>query len=162
MPLRWVEPELFLEHNGVKVYKTYRHDIEEDSSEFIFTTDESDSDRDSDSEFHFDVRDKSAELSRVYIGSGGHFPSSPTHIIGECIDHGLIPVPPDAVLGMLADQLEDSELLLELVHEVASRSASNVNNSGPLEQLRFLVDNVGFEDAKQLVEEILDRSRGVK
>jgi len=161
MPYRWVEPELFIEHNGVKVYHVYKSGNENDQMSYLFTTDMSCDDSEDDSEFHFDVREKSSELSKVFVGRT-HFPQDNEEIVRECIDYGLIPVPPDALLSSLAEQLVDSELLLELVHEVASRSASNVNNSGPLEQLHFLVDSVGLEETLKLVNEILDRSKGVK
>mgnify|MGYP007134645517 FL=1 len=152
--MRWVEPAVFLEHDGVKVYHTYRHDNEEDRSEFIFTTDPTNSDRDSGCEYHFDVRD----LRIVEQGSDNW----KTLRIQIGLNQGLIDVPEEVIVNVMAERLEDSDLLLELVHDVASRCASNVNNAGPVEQLRYLAENIGFKEMKEEVTEILDRSKGVK
>lgn len=153
--MRWVEPAVFLEHDGVKVYWTYRHDMEEDRSEFIFSTDGADSDRDSGGEYHFDVRDLN-----VAVEEGSE--NWKTLRIQIALNQGLIQIPEEVIFEALAEKLEDSDLLLELVHDVASRCASNVNNSGPVEQLRFLAENIGFKEMKEEVAEILDRSNGVK
>jgi hypothetical protein len=160
MPYKWVEPELYLEHKGVKVYHTYKSGNENDMMSYIFTTDMSCDDSEDDSEFQFDVRDLANELQKkVWLG---HPPGSDKEVVTAAIEYEMIKEPEEIVLGRMAEQLEDSELLLELVHDVASRGASNVNNGGPLEQLRFLVENVGLADTKKLVGDILDRSKGVK
>ena len=50
----WVEPEVFLEHNGVTVYHTYRDDdIDQGANWFLFTLRE-DGGEDKDA---FDIRD---------------------------------------------------------------------------------------------------------
>lgn len=54
MPYRteWADPELFLEHNGVKVYHTYKDDdVDQRQMDYWFTM------RCHDDEEHFDVRD---------------------------------------------------------------------------------------------------------
>ena len=49
----WVEPEVFLEHNGVTVYHTYRDDdIEQGANWFWFRLDQEEDD-----EGKFDIRD---------------------------------------------------------------------------------------------------------
>lgn len=160
MPFRWVEPEVFLDCLGIKVYRTYRHQMECDGpSDFIFTTDESADDRDGDSEFHFDVRDLCEELGMVQTPDD---PAWKRAVIFEGFKRQVVPIPEEVIFDMLAEKLEDSDLLLELVHDVASRAASNVNNSGPVEQLRYLAENMGFKEMQVEVQEILDRSNGVK
>lgn len=48
----WTEPDLFLEHNGVKVYHTYKDDhVDQGLMHYGFTLNEYDD------EEHFDVRD---------------------------------------------------------------------------------------------------------
>lgn len=49
MPYRWVEPEVFVEHEGVMVFHCYRHDMADDRLEYWYTTDSDPED--------FDVRD---------------------------------------------------------------------------------------------------------
>lgn len=163
MPMTWVEPEVFLEHMGVTIYHTYRHDMETDRSDYIFTTDSSDSDRDSDSQFHFDVRDIAHELVKVWVGASGHFPADNKNILMGAIEYGMIPVPDDCVVAQLAAQIENREDLLdELVHDVASKAGSAANNAGPVGQIEFLIEELGQGDAKKAILEVLDRSKGVK
>jgi hypothetical protein len=59
MPMVWQPPELFLEHNGVQVFHTYKDGL---ASTFHYTTDPDDDDltfliQDPDCTSHFDVRD---------------------------------------------------------------------------------------------------------
>ena len=51
MPYRWIDPEVFSRRGEICVYRTYRHDLEDDPYEYTYTTDRHDPDRCS-----FDVR----------------------------------------------------------------------------------------------------------
>lgn len=53
MPLIWVEPELYLEHQGVKIYRTYKNDNQNDPYQCYYTTDVTED------EPAFDIRDLS-------------------------------------------------------------------------------------------------------
>lgn len=74
MPQIWVDPELVVEHNGVRVYKTYRNDNGNDSYHNMFTTDIHEgkafgSSAESDP-YRFDIRDLPSydeKLDRVEI-----------------------------------------------------------------------------------------------
>jgi len=48
----WVEPDIYLEHNGVRVFYTYDNDDYDDPNFCYYTTNEDDNTED-----HFDVRD---------------------------------------------------------------------------------------------------------
>jgi hypothetical protein len=56
---QWVEPELLLDHQGVKVYRVYKNDeLEQGAQEYHFTLDPEDEDAYESTET-FDVRDLS-------------------------------------------------------------------------------------------------------
>lgn len=58
MPTTWTEPETVIEHNGVKVYHTYKGG--ECVSEYWYTTVETDDDIDGESAF--DIRDLDVDI----------------------------------------------------------------------------------------------------
>ena len=76
MPYRWVEPEVFVEHNDVMIFHCYRHDMADDRLEYWYTTD-------GDTE-EFDVRDLAPRVwdalppeRKVTTSLGGTFSKTP-------------------------------------------------------------------------------------
>jgi hypothetical protein len=78
MPMIWVEPEVFLEHEGVTVYHAYKHGGLGSRLRYWFNTDPDETDV-----FDFDVR------SLPDWTDDGSADST----IRSAIDHGLIPCP---------------------------------------------------------------------
>jgi len=85
MPFKWEPPELFLEHHGVKVYRTYKDGDPENESECCFTTDPKHDDCTADSEYIFDYNSLPDNNNRI----------TKEAIIADAIANGLIPVPPE-------------------------------------------------------------------
>jgi len=56
---QWVDPDLFLEHQGVQVWHTYKEQEYDDRLHYWFTADPDNTDRDS----YFDVRELPAYAS---------------------------------------------------------------------------------------------------
>ena len=57
MPLRWVEPELFIEYAGISIYHTYKSGDFNDRSEHWYTTSLIEEEG-----FEFDIRDIKEKL----------------------------------------------------------------------------------------------------
>ncbi len=81
MPIGWIQPDLFLRHQGVAVYHVYRHDeYEQGPREYWFTTDKHGGDYND--PCSFDVRELSS-----YAREKTH-----EQIIREAIDAGELPL----------------------------------------------------------------------
>lgn len=98
MPLKDVAPRAVLKHGKVTVYNTYRHDILNDPSDYIFTTNSYNTDRDSDCVDHFDIRDIASELKGLWIElfpmPEPEDPKGRIELMKYAIDYGLIPFDP--------------------------------------------------------------------
>lgn len=53
MPLKWMEPEQFIDFEGVKIFHTYKDDLSDIPQSYWYST----CDTVADSEYEFDVRD---------------------------------------------------------------------------------------------------------
>lgn len=53
MPLKWVEPDVYLTHRGINIYNTYKSEDYSNPYTFFFTTDINERDE----ECEFDIRD---------------------------------------------------------------------------------------------------------
>ncbi len=84
MPNQWVDPDLFLKHEGVAVYRCY--DDDSIVSTYWYTTDAADCNIDSPltDEAQFDVRDL------PNLGLAANDPNNHTGIIRKAIEAGLI------------------------------------------------------------------------
>ncbi len=88
----WQEPELVLEHAGVKVYATYKNEDDEERMTRSFTT---------------DPREESGGLESPYAFPLHHL-QVPHHgtvvdVLRRAIDAGLVKVPDDLVSAHAAD-----------------------------------------------------------
>lgn len=82
MPYGWIDPEVFIEHNGMTVYHVYKDDeISQGRREFWYTTDLCGGD--CNDPFAFDVR----ELP-TYADGKSH-----RQVIWEAIDAGILQTP---------------------------------------------------------------------
>ena len=90
---QWVEPELFVSHNGVRVYHVYKNDdVDKGAREFWFTTDELEGEG---SDFEFDIRDfAKAEFCGEGVLDAIHCSNREAKrtLIRAAIDAGLLPL----------------------------------------------------------------------
>ena len=81
MPYQWVPAALFLEHQGVAIYRTYRHDVDTEMRTYHFVRDEWEGE---DGDTAFDVRELStwepvaAPPTLCGAATGSHVESSRT------------------------------------------------------------------------------------
>lgn len=61
------------------------------------------------------------------------------------------------LLELAGDKCLESEDLDEVVHDVASRSPSDINNGGLEDQIEYLVGALGAKDAKREIEKLAKR-----
>jgi hypothetical protein len=97
MPYKWVEPQLYLEHKGVKVYRTYCEDLFEQPNHYWFTTDVTEDDLQAEI-YEFDVRTLPApqEAQDLAQDQGLHLVEDEVKkmIIRHAIEIGWITAPP--------------------------------------------------------------------
>lgn len=79
----WTEPEIAVEHNGLRVYHTYKYDM---ISEYWYTTDANDDDYECDHGSQFDVRDLDVDIEG----------DKHEDIIRAAIDAGILKAPEEA------------------------------------------------------------------
>lgn len=91
MPHQWVEPELFIEHRGVSVYRTYKDQDIEMPKIYWYTTDITE-----EREYEFDVRDLDSEKTLLIERAGDDYFPLVQQIIRDAIDAGKLPLCPDA------------------------------------------------------------------
>ncbi len=84
MPYSWVEPEKFIEHNGVAVYHTYDDDFASNLRFYLYTTDVCER-----PEFEFDVR----ELKTGLTIDRDNFHESIRAILRKAIEMNLLKIP---------------------------------------------------------------------
>lgn len=92
MPYEWSEPAVFMTHNGVKVYHTYKGGPgNEYQLDFWYTTEPCEADEDCGGDHTFDVRDLSVPLGTPDppMGLGKRHKA----IIAAAIDSGELPCP---------------------------------------------------------------------
>jgi hypothetical protein len=58
-----------------------------------------------------------------------------------------------------AEGMDDDDDLSDVVHDILAEKASGINNGGLTEQLQFLLDEVGEEEASKIINDIKDRSQ---
>ena len=94
MPFRQVEvpPEVFLEHAGVTVYRTYRNDDIDEPRTFLFgLSPEVSDDSPTGDHGHFDVRELPAEILARHPGVNEGEDVAIRGAIREAIDNNTIP-----------------------------------------------------------------------
>ena len=145
MPMKYVEPEVYLVHNGITIYHTYG-DSFTDRKEYWFSTDH---DEDNE-EYHFDVRDMFHRIYKYKVPrlddvDNSEFPSI-EDVVKESIDNGLLRIP----LWQRVSKLENmcanlpQDIFHELIDTSCERTAETVKGLALSEQIVFLFDR--FED----------------
>lgn len=87
MPMIWIEPEVYLQHNGVTVYRAYKDADGERPLDNWFTTAQDDPD------YEFDVRDL-PDVKDEPLGTGEDFQRTTQARICAALDAGILPLPP--------------------------------------------------------------------
>ena len=82
----WVDPEVMVEHKGVKVYRTYKENEFENPNTFWFTLD-CDVDSYDDDPHEFDVRELQTDLK---LPDPGYDDNKIREILQTAIDAGLL------------------------------------------------------------------------
>ena len=158
MPYEWTDPELFLTHNGVNVYHTYKGGPgNEVRMSYWFTTDAGDCDVESGGEYTFDVRElpnPPPEIFDACYQRGGSTDALHREQIKCALERGILPLPPDndgtaepvespvdKVVALLEGDGVEPEALDEIVHDLKSREASGINNGGLRDQVEYILES---------------------
>lgn len=95
----------------------------------------------------------------IEIRNEGHFPVSLNPC--DCVRDPSFDEKDNSILSLLDEAgAMNTGLLDSIVHDVASRIASGVNNSSSSAQVRFITKNEGDRGAKDIVSEVLDLLAG--
>lgn len=165
MPTKWVEPELFMEYKGVKIWHTYKTcDGVATQMEYWYTTDQMEDDCEkSDRRFIFDAR----ELPGWHDPSYGKRTEEETikYAIRKNIDKNNLIFPEDnkpkteeeCIEELARDMREKYALYGEFdnyVGTVTNFHLHNLRNKGQEAQIRFLLSlGKSLEDIKEWAEE---------
>jgi hypothetical protein len=95
----------------------------------------------------------------IEIRNEGHFPVSLNPC--DCVRDPSFDEKDNSILSLLDEAgAMNTGLLDSIVHDVASRIASGVNNSSSSAQVRFITKNEGDQGATDIVSEVLDLLAG--
>ena len=139
MPMKYVEPEVFLVHKGITVYHTYSDTIT-NKKEYWFSTDKMEDDNSED--YIFDVRDV------YFLLYDKSVPNMDKETIDATIRKGLdqkkINIPLEQKVAkferLLGGVSNSKELLDELVEDACRGMISSIRSLSVAEQLIFLLN----------------------
>jgi hypothetical protein len=93
MPMQWIEPEIFLEHKNVPIYRMYKDDDAERPLTYHFTTSATCGQDDIPDGHAYDVRELAVPARGLLGSRGPDADETIRRILIEAIDAGLITVP---------------------------------------------------------------------
>ena len=154
MPLKYVEPEVFLIHRGMFVYHTYKDTIT-NRRECWFSTDNCEEDDD----FQFDVRDVFHCLFKRSVPSVPEDDGpSKDEIIRMGLDQGYISVPlwqHVNKLGKLLTMEPDTKIIHSLIDFTCNTTAQNVKSLPVDDQLAFLISQLGHGTVEDMIRQTI-------